>query len=85
MKNEQREGTIYHGSSMFQWPTGVPSDAGLDEGKLEEARAFAAATEASSLLVEVKTRELKEKGKKKANGNGSSKKASRGKRSKKED
>lgn len=51
MKNEQREGTIYHGSSMFQWPTGVPSDAGLDEGKLEEARAFAAATEASSLLV----------------------------------
>lgn len=47
--------------------------------------------EASSLLVEVKTRELKEKGKKRAKGNTgegggkSAKKASRGKRSKKED
>ena len=47
--------------------------------------------EASSLLVEVKTRELKEKGKKKAKGNAgegggkSAKKACRGKRNKKED
>ena len=47
--------------------------------------------EASSLLVEVKTRELKQKGKKKAKDNAagesgkSAKKASRGKRSKKED
>ena len=48
--------------------------------------------EASSLLVEVKTRELKEKGKKKAakgnageSGGKSAKKQSRGKRSKKED